>query len=273
MGICKPCTMSNRVRSSAGNPPRKSRLMLTRGQRRWPQFPVAISRITWIIFALLLAISGLQVTFYVIAGSILNLPIAVALIATSIGVVLCRPWAYRIAFAYPLVTIVAVLTHPLVAGRDTSLRFIKWLVRLFEALPLGLIADEVARYFSWWGVPGVASATAFLLVVLALLNSSERRLALPRGGAAEVEVSRDREHKLSTLKWIARACGLAILVPIGCVAIVAIGDPPGSSPGGFGGGYRTFFAAIIAAPIILAGAIGLAITLVMRRRLKEQPSI
>ena len=237
--------------------------------RSWPTFPVRVSRIIWLLFALLLACSGVQATFYVISGGVINLPIAVALIAASIGIFLCQSWAYRVALAYPLITIGAVAAHPLVSGRDLSSWFARWLVRLFESLPLGLAAEEVARYFSWWGVPGVASATLFLLAVFALLYSSKRQPLLPRDEAADGEApSHDQERKRSKLKGITRMCGLVIVAPIVCVLLVAIGDPPGASPGGFGGGYLTLFAAVIATPFVLAGAIGLVIAFVLRARLK-----
>ena len=243
--------------------------MLTCGQRRLPQLPVAVSRVVWLFFALLLAVSGFQAALYVIAGGFIPLLFAVALIAASIGIFLLRPWAYRIALAYPLLTITAILLRPVVRAADSSLRTLSSALYEVQRLPLGTIAASVAHYFNWWGLPLAVGSIAFLLAIFVFLFSAQRQPASTTAEATSAEpIPRDLGKQRTVLTWIARACGLLILLPILGVVVVALGDKPGVSPGGFGGGYHTIYATLVAAPLILAGAIGLAITLILRRNHK-----
>jgi len=236
--------------------------------RRWPQFPAAVSRAIWFLFALLLAISGLQATFHAIAAGYVPVLIAIVLIVASVGILLRRRWGYDIGLAYLVLSIAVIPLRPLLRGNDGLLRSLASGMYYIGQLPLVNVATAVARYFNWWGLPlGIGSA-AFLIAILALVLAAQRQLASPPAEQSSHDFARQR----ATLKRIAVACGLIILLPIVGVFIVAFDDlsqGTGSSPGGFGGGYHTLYAAIAASPVVLAGAIGLAITLVMRRRLKE----
>jgi hypothetical protein len=165
-----------------------------------------------------------------------------ARLVAGVGILFARSWGYYLAYLVTLSTLWLPLRTSFVPFSQPISRAL-WLYAGFD------------REFTF---------AIFNLIIAASLGWTH--YILHRDGRLDQPVN------APTRRRIVRACqilsGITFALPVILFVYAAISDPPGSNPGGFGGGEKAFFILILGWPFVLVGLIGLIIT---RRLLQKLP--